>query len=597
MSEQPTGLWNKLVEQPRRFFMWLAVVSLTLLVLLFLVGTAFQHTQPSSLVQSLAAFLLVGAVICFLAGFFGFFLALIPPLQPLFRWLVRRSIFIAACLITLGALFYALENWRGQRAWESFKREAAAKKEPLEVQEIIPPAVSEEQNFAAAPLLKDLCNEFDPEWRRLHSGPDGLTNTADRLKLSHLHRNERAPQEAEANWQKGQRTDLKAWQEYYRNPPATGSKPMTNEFPIAAQPQSPAADVLLALSKYDAVIEELRGASERPHSRFPIRYEDGFSALLPHLARLKGINQLLAMRATAELELGQTDKAVADVKLILRVADLIRDEPLLISQLVRLAQLQIAINPIWEGLVEHRWTDAQLAALESQLSQIDCLADYQFGMRGERAFCTWTIDYMGRERRMDVLDGGENQDTGVVERMAGPACFHLIPRGWFDQNKASVGRMHLDLILPSVDREARRVSPAVVNRMAGDLEKSLRRATPYNWFGAMLLPALSKASMRSAQGQASVDLARVACALERHRIATGQYPEKLEALAPRFIAKLPHDIISGDPLRYSRTAGDAFLLYSIGWNEKDDGGRIVLNKDERRANWQEGDWVWPMAVK
>jgi hypothetical protein len=31
-----------------------------------------------------------------------------------------------------------------------------------------------------------------------------------------------------------------------------------NEFPVTPQPQSPAADVLLALSKYDPVIEELR---------------------------------------------------------------------------------------------------------------------------------------------------------------------------------------------------------------------------------------------------------------------------------------------------------------------------------------------------
>ena len=48
-------------------------------------------------------------------------------------------------------------------------------------------------------------------------------------------------------------SDLKAWQNYYRALAAT-----TNEFPVAPQPQSPAADVLLALSKYDPAIEELR---------------------------------------------------------------------------------------------------------------------------------------------------------------------------------------------------------------------------------------------------------------------------------------------------------------------------------------------------
>ena len=39
------------------------------------------------------------------------------------------------------------------------------------------------------------------------------------------------------------------------------------------QPQTPAADVLLALSKYDSTIEELRGAAALPASRFPLNYD------------------------------------------------------------------------------------------------------------------------------------------------------------------------------------------------------------------------------------------------------------------------------------------------------------------------------------
>ena len=49
--------------------------------------------------------------------------------------------------------------------------------------------------------------------------------------------------------------------------------------------------------------------------------------------------------------------------------------------------------------------------------------------------------------------------------------------------------------------------------------------------------------------------------------------------------KLPHDIIGGQPLKYHRTADARFVLYSVGWNEKDDGG--VPGKAGA-----EGDWVW-----
>ena len=49
--------------------------------------------------------------------------------------------------------------------------------------------------------------------------------------------------------------------------------------------------------------------------------------------------------------------------------------------------------------------------------------------------------------------------------------------------------------------------------------------------------------------------------------------ESLDALAPQFIETIPHDIIGGQPLHYRRTEDGQFVLYSVGWNETDDGGR------------------------
>lgn len=75
-------------------------------------------------------------------------------------------------------------------------------------------------------------------------------------------------------------------------------------------------------------------------------------------------------------------------------------------------------------------------------------------------------------------------------------------------------------------------------------------------------------------------------------MANGQLPETLAALGPKFIAKLPHDVINGQPLKYRRTDDGRFLLYSVGWNEKDDGGTVAFSKDGKNVNWKEGDWVW-----
>ena len=91
-------------------------------------------------------------------------------------------------------------------------------------------------------------------------------------------------------------------------------------------------------------------------------------------------------------------------------------------------------------------------------------------------------------------------------------------------------------------------------------------------------------------------MARVACALERYRLAHGEYPETLDALAPQFIEKLPHDIINGQPLHYRRTDDGQFVLYSVGWNETDDGGKVVLTKGGS-VDREKGDWVWQYPAK
>jgi len=79
-------------------------------------------------------------------------------------------------------------------------------------------------------------------------------------------------------------------------------------------------------------------------------------------------------------------------------------------------------------------------------------------------------------------------------------------------------------------------------------------------------------------------LARLACRLEEYRLAHGQYPDTLDAL-PDLPAHLNQEVLSEQPLQYHRK-GNGYSLYSLGWNQKDDGG--VYSTDAK-----EGDWPWP----
>ena len=80
------------------------------------------------------------------------------------------------------------------------------------------------------------------------------------------------------------------------------------------------------------------------------------------------------------------------------------------------------------------------------------------------------------------------------------------------------------------------------------------------------------------------------------------YPETLDPLAPQFIEKIPHDILGGQPLKYHRETSGRFVLYSVGWNETDDGGIVGVKKkngieDGIAPDYETGDWVWRYPAK
>jgi len=606
MDEIPKSIWKKSWKGWRGFLLgWLGLMLATLIIFWVIMFAAGARITSEEL-KLWAALAVCATTVTFLVLFFRW----------LFCWRnFKRFLFGLACFATLIALFFAEEDWRGKHDWEKFKHEWEAKGEKFDLKDFVPPASPDEQNFAFSPVwVAEIKNNFlsQPEKAQLWYGNrifgEDVSNILPFFPISTTRSNDWNNNLTIGNWAKSTITDLEIWQTYYRNP---AKKDSTNEFPITPQPQSPAADVLFALSKYDPVIEKLKIDSAMPHSRFPVQYGDDDPAeiLLPHLAALKRYAQLLQLRAIAELQNGQSGKALDDIKLSLRLMDSIQAEPFIISHLVRFAIFQIILQPIYEGLTEHKWSDMQLAELDSELSKLDFLAGYELSVRGERAAHIKVIDYLEQKRirywdffAMLGSDDGDRQKN-VMNNFWVAAELYLMPKGWFYQNKIPLSQMHQQWNLPAVDDEQQMVLPKKIAQ-ANKAVKSINGSTPFNFFARLLLPELGNFAQKTAFGQNAVNLARVAIALERYRLANGGYPDSLDALAPQFMEKIPHDVIGGKPLHYQRTDDGQFVLYSVGWNETDDGGVVVFKngsapRDEWKAGFDmnEGDWVWRYPQK
>jgi hypothetical protein len=461
----------------------------------------------------------------------------------------------------------------------------------VEFKALIPPRVPDDQNFATANFFKDL--NFASVEPFSETGP---TNAV-RVVIDAFDRVERAANEMTGRTKPrpGYRklTDFPAWQRAFRQV-ARDNRPRAEE-------TNAVNEVLNHLRVYQPILDELRMAVQRPCSRFNIDYhrQNPREIPLPHLTRLKWVCKVASLKACAELDAGRPEMALQEIQLIFRIIDAFKSEPFLISYLVRAACVPIAVQPIWEGLAARAWKDDHLTHFQKELSRFDFIADARTVLEAERAVGIATADLFYRHPKMMYefakpmgrLTAGLSSEGSTKEET--PRCdldcwiIRLAPRGWWHKEKCSYVELFDQLILGGVDFSKRVIHSGIIrtNHAVFDSQFSSVKSALFNhrFTSNLLLPTVVGTHNHAARAQIEIDQALIACALERHYRAEGVYPVELKAC--RFLETVPHDIIGGAALKYANTK--RFLLYSIGWDEIDDGGQPA-------SSWHsdKGDRVW-----
>jgi hypothetical protein len=201
--------------------------------------------------------------------------------------------------------------------------------------------------------------------------------------------------------------------------------------------------------------------------------------------------------------------------------------------------------------------------------------------------------YSGKIHDIFNLSGGDDKGLNTGDTVV----FYLGPGGWNDQTELQICQL-MQHYLSAANVDLQILSPTSVRDADAAVDVEIEHSTPLNFMECMLLPGLGAGAKRFAHAQSSTDLARTAIALERYRLAHGEFPESLDALAPHFMEKIPHDIINGQPLHYRRTDDGQFVLYSVGWNEADDGGMVVMTEGSSpHVDLNKGDWIWRYPAK
>lgn len=317
-----------------------------------------------------------------------------------------------------------------------------------------------------------------------------------------------------------------------------------------------------------AHLQKVREALRRPQCQFPLRISEGYLMLLPHLSVIKAEAQLFRLEAVVATERGEVETAITALTNAARTGQLLAEEPILISHLVRLADLSIALTGTEHLLSRRELTAAQLGRLEGMFAQMSAADGLGRSYIGERASGLGMFNKSARAlAQLTDSESGGNAVVNDAGERAGKGLMSALGLAGADKR----------LMLETFDealRDADKETPETVARREKLFDEAALKARgfPPKIFTGLLLPAMSKVGNRFASYEARRRAGLMALAVERYRLANkGALPAQPGALVPRYLPEVPLDPYDGQPLRFRRL-GKGYVIYSVGSDLEDNEG-------------------------
>jgi len=436
-------------------------------------------------------------------------------------------------------------------AWKQTESLLRSKGEKLTFEELVAPPPEDAANFFAAPLWLELFYSGRPkeQWQ-INQWKVPLT---------------------------GEETDrLMAILPERKSPPEDRAKALMalkKSLGESSDPKSSSAVAKLTLDLAEPatpILGMIAELSKRPGASLPIRYQDGFAAAMPHLTPILGLGQVLGARCHANLALGDSPNAAADIAGLLALQKSLENEPVMVPFLVRQALITIALEAINRGISLHGWSETQLFGFEQNLREIQLQRNLAICLRGERA----CVNTLLRNPNQTIVEGSRKLPGRSILPLQ-VAVFNRIMQHTLDNLEQPPGKPWNSSVPVFPEIQALKQSPRWIQAV--------------NLLALLCLPALDVSVIKAAQGQTQVNQTIIACALERYRIGQGSYPSSLDALVPGYLASLPTAPTTGKPMHYRLQPDGIFLLWAQAWNLKTLDGQ----PGEFRG---EGDVVWNQAL-
>jgi hypothetical protein len=343
----------------------------------------------------------------------------------------------------------------------------------------------------------------------------------------------------------------------------------TRELPILGistkQPPLPGSDwperdeVEAFLSQHRDALDYCSTLPERDvTARFPADVRFAMSTKLAHLDLLRRVFKILSLQMHCDLHAGRPEEASDRILQQLALAATLEHEPMIVSQLVRIAMIGVALKNLELLLLHSQLGDEELLRLQTTIRQIDMQAALQRALIGERAMyfteMSVPLQYFCEEAPLEVI---ENSTEHLPPRAADAAWLLANFRRLLDANKIS---------LYQARREAEQLN--VELKKFGQSPKRLLYVQTL-----LFLPAIPSGGVEGvSRCDANCKAMDVLLAAKRYRHVHHRWPTTTQQLVPDFLPAVPIDVYVDRPI-ILLADNEALKAYSVGKNLTDDGGK------------------------
>jgi|GEM_PF-1869486 len=485
----------------------------------------------------------------------------LPP--RVWKFLRSRRVWWAVALLpfvlgVLGAGYFGMVNWMGERALAEHREWLVANGYTLTVRDHFPPAANPDADVLQHPAMVAEMAATD----RL----DGLHRGSARNRLPGL-----AKHRPSVDAERGELQDVRTWFDPPRH----------------ATDAEAAKEILAALTPERQRMGRVVEALQRPQCGWQLKTnENSYISVAGQLAMF-GPARFASEVAVLQLVAGDAEAAALLLEAELALVAHQYRGPSLMSCDMAGAFLQQAQPVLQEGIARQAWSEAMLARFAAQLAALAPQAAFVDCLRGEVSFGMHALPMTLQRPELNLLDGWEPDREAVAARLR-EIWQTVRPVGAIKQEfiaaqQQLVAETDMSMGVPRI-RFSREESMRFAGRQDEVEERS--RLEQKVW---MTLQYVAEGALES---EAVIALSRTGIALERYRLKHAVHPQELAALVPEFLPAVPMDPYDLRPLRYRLLPDGSPLVWSVDLDSDDNAGtRPKQRRSFRREPGYDRIWV------